>query len=339
MKQNLALLAVSILFCLLMFAAVDYVLWRIYVQRHPLGTARELHISGLEPDAMLGYRLRPNLSLVDTKTVNDTHVFSAEYHTDDVGRRIVPINESREDAEAFIAFFGCSFTFGTGLADEDTLPNQAGAYFPQCRVYNYGAPGFGTQHMLAQLQTGKVRNEIPLRSGVAVYVMIPSHVGRAVGSALVLTSWGRDFPCYRLDQQGGLRHLGAFAQLQPGWISFMHYVRKSGFVRYFDLDFPVIRAAHLNLTGKIITESKRIFEEQFDSRGFYVLLFPTFLEKGIDLDPLIEQIKAQGVGVLDYRGTPLDRNLHILHPRYDEHPNAALHRIISEKIAQDIVFE
>lgn len=53
-----------------------------------------------------------------------------------------------------IAFFGDSFTFGTGLNDKDTLPQQvADFYKSRVRVLNFGFPGYGPQQFLRALET------------------------------------------------------------------------------------------------------------------------------------------------------------------------------------------
>lgn len=339
LKKNMALLACSIAFCLLLLFLTDMAFGRLHERQVARNMPRALHISGYVPDEMLGYRLAPNQHIEDNKIVGDTVVFSARYSIDERGRRVVPANEEKTSCDNFLVFFGCSVAFGIGVNDRDTLPNQLGTRCSKCCVYHYGTPGYGTQHMLALLQSGRVRDGVSERRGTAVYVMIPSHVIRVAGTMRVATQWGRDFPSYRFDSQCGVVHEGSFAMAHPHRMFFMDCLRKSGIVRYFDIDFPPVRQSHLHLTAEIILASKRLFEEQFESQGFYVLLYPTFLELGIDLQPLIQTIQKHDVSVLDYRAIPMDRNKHILHPIHDEHPSAALHAIVAEKLARDIVLE
>ncbi len=63
--------------------------------------------------------------------------------------------QSCEDC-ATIAFFGGSFTFGEGVNDADTLPQQlADSFGRRVRVLNLGFSGYGPQQFLRELETGR----------------------------------------------------------------------------------------------------------------------------------------------------------------------------------------
>ena len=47
-----------------------------------------------------------------------------------------------------LLFLGCSMTYGQGVNDEETFPFLLQSAFPQVRVINASAPGWGTQHAL-----------------------------------------------------------------------------------------------------------------------------------------------------------------------------------------------
>ncbi len=339
MKKNMALLACSITFCFLLLLLTDAAFGYLHERRAARNAPRALHISGYTPDELLGYRLVPNQHIQDNKTVGDTVVFSARYSIDEQGRRVVPANQQKTACDNFLVFFGCSFAFGIGIGDAETLPNLLGNSCTRCCVYNYGTPGYGTQHMLVLLQSGRVKAGIAEQRGTAIYVLIPSHIIRVAGTMRVVTQWGRDFPSFRLDSQGDLVHEGSFAVAHPCRLFFMDCLRKSGIARYFDVDLPPVQPAHLHLTAHVILASRRLFDEQFESQGFYVLLYPTFLDLGIDMNPLIQILQEHGVSVLDYRTIPMERDRHILHPIHDEHPSAVLHAIVAEKLARDICLE
>ncbi|HVO72588.1 MAG TPA: hypothetical protein VMT35_01080, partial [Ignavibacteriaceae bacterium] len=90
---------------------------------------------------------------------------------------------SNEESGNCALFFGCSFTFGSGLADTSTLPYL----FNQCsnrnyKVYNYGFEGYGPHQMLAIIEN-RLANDIKnyKNKKVAVYSFIPEHIRRAAG--------------------------------------------------------------------------------------------------------------------------------------------------------------
>jgi len=73
-------------------------------------------------DNDFGFKPRPNVRVTCTKQYNDGEIiYNANYTTDKLSRRLTPV-DSPDQRDKFAVFFGCSFTFGDGLNDEETLP-------------------------------------------------------------------------------------------------------------------------------------------------------------------------------------------------------------------------
>ncbi len=78
-----------------------------------------------------------------------------------------------------VAFFGDSFTFGQGLSDSDTLPQDyADLTGRKTRVLNFGFPGYGPQQMLRALETGMF-DPLLTNTKLFVYLTAAWHAGRA----------------------------------------------------------------------------------------------------------------------------------------------------------------
>ena len=70
------------------------------------------------------------------------------------GLRVSPPYEEVADVPCAL-FFGGSFTFGTGVEDDEALPYVAGILSEgKYRVYNFGYRGYGPHQMLAALESG-----------------------------------------------------------------------------------------------------------------------------------------------------------------------------------------
>lgn len=336
-RKNLLAFAVGVAACAAIFIVADRTLAHLHERARPKPEPRPLYASGMTPDPLLGYRLLPELHLLDTHTVNGTTIYAVACNTDEHGRRIVPANAGRPSTHPFIAFFGCSFVFGEGGADEASLPNQVAARLGGYHVFNYGVPGYGTQHMLAALESGKLTADIQQTRGACVYVMIPSHLLRAAGTMRIAAKWGRDFPCYELDADNQLLYRGSFSSARPAQMRLIQLLQKSGLVRYFNLDYPPIRERDFQLVARLILQSRRLFESQFESLGFYVMLYPTQLDWGLSLKPLIDTLRQAGITVFDYSDFPITPERDTLHPKYDYHPNAGVHNVMAEKLAADML--
>ena len=121
------------------------------------------------PDPITGIRLRENAVARHQLWKGEKKIFAATYRTDNYGRRKVVKNPT---AKHFVAFFGCSFTFGNSIEDEETLPAQFAKLDKTAAAYNYGAPGTGPNYLLSMLRNRDLRNEIPEKNGIGIYTFL-----------------------------------------------------------------------------------------------------------------------------------------------------------------------
>lgn len=110
------------------------------------------------------------------KPPTGTPVFDVTYTIDSWGNRSAPEAPGRPA----VVFFGCSFAFGAGVEDDETLPWQfaldVGGQFD---VVNAALSGYGAHHMLRMLEIGLLDGRVPSGVARAFYSAIPDHVRRA----------------------------------------------------------------------------------------------------------------------------------------------------------------
>jgi hypothetical protein len=79
-----------------------------------------------------------------------------------------------------IVFFGCSFTFGLGLNDEDTLPQLfADSIDRKIRILNLAFAGYGPHQFLSELQAGIFDSVIGHQPKLFVFVTAAWHAERS----------------------------------------------------------------------------------------------------------------------------------------------------------------
>ncbi|MCA8943294.1 MAG: hypothetical protein KDB80_12095 [Planctomycetes bacterium] len=101
-------------------------------------------------------------------------------HIDGDGNRITSPNPAAFDGKPEIHVYGCSFCFGDGISDEETLPWKLQESFPSYRVRNLAQCGFGTVQGLLQLRRSIELGHPP---AVAIFVHNPFHMFRNYGTA------------------------------------------------------------------------------------------------------------------------------------------------------------
>src|SRR5262249_15792879 len=177
----------------------------------------------------------------------------------------------------------------------ETMPFYASQFAPAYRAYNYGIPGYGTQQMLARLQSDKIDQEVNEKNGILIYVFIDHHVKRVIGSSETIW-WAASWPYYTLDASDNLVRKGSFTSGRP-FLSLLYYLlSKSQIATYFHVNLPrEIDDNDIKLTAKIIERSRNIFRDKFKNSDFYVLFMPGSQLVG----KFIPHFEAAGIKYLD----------------------------------------
>lgn len=89
---------------------------------------------------------------------NGDILYDVTYSIGDDGFRITP--QSNDSVQVHINFLGCSFTFGEGLNDNETLPFSLQASNEHISVKNYGMHGYGVHQALRIVETKSLTGDI-----------------------------------------------------------------------------------------------------------------------------------------------------------------------------------
>jgi hypothetical protein len=146
-------------------------------------------------DSLLGYKHGHAGLFHATRTkANSEKIFDAHYRIIEDSSRSgfnFPHRISYRDSSTgkTFVFAGCSFAFGEGLNDEETLPFQFGVLTRRSTV-NLGCNGFGVHqvyYLLSEKFSGRENKE-----RVYVYSFLPDHLYRAYG----VYEWNRSGPFF-----------------------------------------------------------------------------------------------------------------------------------------------
>ena len=281
-------------------------------------------------DETLGYRPYPNLNVPAVLKLRNKIIYSARYTIDEFGRRSTPVDATGGvERDRFLLFFGCSFTFGDGVNDRETMPYYAGQAAPAYTPYNYAFSGYGPQQMLVRLQSTPIEDEVKEKKGALVYLFIDPHIQRLIGSMYVYNKWGEDMPFFRM-RDGRLTREGSFKSGRKTLSVIYRLLGKLQIVKFLRLDFPKINQNHLRLLAEVIKESKNEFNKKFDGE-FYVVIYPGS-KYGERLKP---HLKDAGISFFDYSNL-FDSKDPSLFFDVDQHPTPAAQRLLALRLTQDL---
>jgi hypothetical protein len=335
-KLRLLAIVVGAGLCTLVIAVTEVVCSRL-LARQPPGAVKVYAGEYLDPgaffrqDSDLGIALEPNRRVGCRLNVDGRLVWDVHYGTDQYGRRR-SLFPGTQVPSATAVFFGCSFLFGEGAEDGQTIPSKFNSLSSGFLAANYGVPGWGTQHMLALLQSGTLKSQMVAPVKLGVYLYLPeAHESRVVGDMDIINSFGAGFPCYELDAAGAPVRLGTFSSARPLTVGLYGLLGKSSTRAILGLNFPRRTARHYLLTAALIERSKDLFLEQFPDSRFLVVAFP-------DPDPetaTLKTVRENGVEVLD-----LAALFDATDPQYqhvgDGHPTPAANGLVAEAIVRHV---
>jgi hypothetical protein len=226
-----------------------------------------------------------------------------------------------------IFFFGDSYTFGLGVNDEDTLPQQF-SRASQIRVINFGVPGYGPHQTLRMLEIDRpriVESNDPL---AVVYSLLPrAHMLRAAGR----TSWDKHGPHYEV-MDGMPKYTGPFGP-SPLLIRMLTHSRiyqdlLDQRIRYFITDSDRQRLLAIILRARDLSRSRY-------HAPFFVVLWG-----GWEYDPQDDTVEKWTAQRLEQNGIPTLR-LAVAAPAtgldgfrfpIDRHPTANAYALVANAL-------
>jgi hypothetical protein len=173
--RKIALLGGSVLLCLGIFEACVY-----YMTRSRIVITKTTF--AWRHDAMgWGDFPMPNAVTQFSEFLGGRLIARVNYRIDANGLREIPAAVQGRPYK--VAFFGCSFMFGHGVREDQTVPyyflREARGTF---EGFNFAGEGWGPHQMLREVETGFVRR-VAGAPDLAIYEAIPDHLRRVAGRA------------------------------------------------------------------------------------------------------------------------------------------------------------
>jgi hypothetical protein len=314
-----ALLCVTVLIC---FAVGEWALKRTHryypVQMGWVGEFQNRLSANFMADAQTGWRMRPSRTFVWTF---DEHEHT--YTSNSQGFRSLADFDGH-DKRFKLAFVGDSYTFGTGVPDDECYPALLGADAPNRVSWNFAMPGFGVDQawLSARYQA------LPLKPDLLVVGLVDADFSRSQVPFRRLEGFGK--PTFKL-VDGRLAQRGIEAP--PNFL--MQYLDERS--RLWSLAVNTWQAAGRRYrVGEYWTLNQAIIESiREDSRKANVpALFVYIPVKGLrpfpSLHTYMQRTGADYIDLTDQRPVP-PRSIYL---KSDGHLSAEGHRYVANLIEQ-----
>jgi hypothetical protein len=323
--RNGALLCSSVLFCLAVVEICVYCVSKsqiIVTRTSPQAWRR---------DAMgLGPLPVPNTAIEFTEFLDGRLIADVTYRIDASGLREIPA--AVQGRPHRVAFFGCSFMFGHGVEEDQTLPyyfvREANGTF---EGYNFAGEGWGPHQMLREIETGFV-GQVAGVPDLAIYEAIPDHLRRVAGRA----PW-EDGPRYTLCRGENACYSGPFHSAY--YEICRHWLEQSWIVKFLESHLASFsRPSDMPLFLAVLKRTRSLLEEN-GTRFVIVLWDQNELAKA-----MIKSLRANGFDVIALSSIVSESDLN-KHPltQLDRHPSPATNKAIAtylwEQVGKRLVAE
>jgi hypothetical protein len=240
------------------------------------------------------------------------------------------LNESGR-SDRFLAFVGCSFTFGVGVSDSETLPAQVSRKLPDYHVYNFGMPAVSLAEFLAdvKLNPQPIWHDVQENHGIFIYYFLDAHIrrfARTISSSNYVIADRRPVFVWLSEQLDPVFE-GRAGDVHPFTTKAKLYLNRSAILRSLHLDYPIIDNLTISRYTSVVSAFRNETAKRYPHSKFAVLLDPT-----LDAYPTFaDGLKRRGIEVIDYAPLDFERVLGAgTSIPYDGHPTADYYRLLSE---------
>jgi hypothetical protein len=287
--------------------------------RHELQTPREFI-----PHVDYGYLTRPSSQIRSTARTNKEIIFDVLYSTDEFSRRknlIKPVNNQ----EKFLLIAGCSFIFGYGLNDHETLNHAINQSSSPYYAYNYAMSSSSLNHLLARIKLeNSFSNQVEFSSGELMYFFISDHVARTVGAWPNL--WMKDTPYFSPTEKSGLKINGTVQQGQSLFTRFIISLTQFMPSSFFSGKIiPKLNDGHYAYFCSLIREVDREWKSSHPSGRFIFALHP-FDQTDSRITNCLKQNN------IEFISFELEKAIEYYKIPQDNHPNAQLNKLLAGQL-------
>ena len=269
-----------------------------------------------------------------TTVSGNQKVFDVKYTIDQYGRRLVPYVLSTNSAQHHWILSGCSFTFGEGLTDDQTLPAYLQKESPQNRIYNVADMGGSIVTAIISLTELDVWNDITPSKGLLLLMHDSSmHFNRFMGTLKMIGRRDGYVPFLEKDDEGHYQYGGMIKFHKPFKAFVGKVVANSRLLSLIKFDWPIVNYGYLKEYATAIADLKKYYLKKYPGSEIVVVLIPN----GQDEETFIPTLESQGIFYLDYSNLKLEKySKYPLYIKYDGHPTEEYNRLFAKQLAHDL---
>ncbi len=250
-------------------------------------------------------------------------VYRVRIRTDRFGDRITshPSATGDRDKRSVNLLLGCSYTFGEGLQDSETLAHRLEERLPESHFTTMAVPGYGPGDNYADLTERAFWADKVGVPGKMIYVWTDYQMGRFLGSLDVVGRWGDRLLRVSEGAPYDFHVDGTFQEVTPLRTKALKVLSRSHFLRFFEIDFPLPSDSDFARLARLFKSMENVYRENTrKGNHMYLVIFPGQKRYAAKLR---EYVGREGIRVLDFSHvSPFELSAEGPYFKYDNHPIA-----------------
>lgn len=288
-------------------------------------------------------RFRSNVQFRSAVYLKEQPIYDVTISIDEFGRRLVP-DQTSSINRRFFMFLGCSFIFGEGVNDLETLPYLLSTKLSGFHFYNYGCLGCSPAAILKKLQTTDLEPQISEASGTVLMPIFSYYLSRFVGDMHELSNLGMNMLYTDFSKDGQSFEIVPFNHAHPIWARILWVLSRSQTLQWFSLSFPQIKKHDLDHYVQFLKTIRSEIEKTKKIEKFVVYLPPHPLAlNAVRIGHLVTEFKENllraGFYYIDYsscRTCDMVREGEAFYIPYDGHPSPAANIAFASLLSRDL---
>jgi Glycosyl hydrolases family 16 len=229
----------------------------------------------------LGFAMLKNNVITSKEYFKDSLIYEVKYSTDENGHRITPPIHANADTKS-IVFLGCSFVFGKGLNDKESLPYIVqDSLKNKYKVYNFAVNGYGPHQLLASIENNMIAPDLKYEPKIFIFMTLPDHIKRVLPVSNIYSSHA---PKYILDPVTGEPKCVGLLDDKNNSVE-----NNSPFINseiYKIINRNRISRKNAELMVALIIKSKKLLQEKYPNSQFHVI-FWDYIDPQVNYNEMI----------------------------------------------------
>ncbi len=274
----------------------------------------------------LGQIPRHSSKIHSIKRTKSKIIFNTTYTNDNHGRRLSLINPSAKQSSS-VLLAGCSFVYGDGIPDHETLHHYFNLEGSSLFAINYGVSGGSINNTLARLTLQEdFSSQLPLPPRHLVYIYIPTHISRIAGTWP--STWTLENPFFKKNKKDEMIFAGSISDN-------MSWIRKKALEQAKHLPdsisqdryIPRVTSYEKNYFCDLVKATEASWKK-LSPAGSFIFMYHPLVEPEPWLDECLGKRGINSVR-LDIDG---DRSTFQIPG--DRHPTGALNQLFAKKLVE-----